>query len=227
MKEEGGDGEQIFRGLEQIGKAAKDSVGGPCMDGAEHAMAGAGRLNGDGGRFRIADFADHEAIRCLAEKSAESLGKAEAAFRINGNLLNAGEAGFNRIFSGKDLVSGPDDGVEQSMEGGGFTGTGGPGDQTKAFLLLEALQEVAGEGLREAEGCEAGDFARMKKAEGECMPVESRNGGEADLQGRLLRLDGGQGERTVSGGSRWEMIAAGGGEAAAQEPISALAGEVG
>ena len=60
----------------------KDEVAGQC------------RLNGDLRRFRIADFADHDAIRIVAQDGAQAAGERQALLLVDGDLQHPRPAGI-------------------------------------------------------------------------------------------------------------------------------------
>ena len=56
-------------------------------------MAGQRRLHGDLGGFEVADFADHDDVRVLAQDGAQQMGEIEADLRLDLDLVDAGQAG--------------------------------------------------------------------------------------------------------------------------------------
>ena len=61
-------------------------------------MAGLRCLDRDVGGFFIADFADNDDVRILAQKRAQRDGKGEAGFLAYADLIDAGKLDFSRIF---------------------------------------------------------------------------------------------------------------------------------
>ena len=68
-------------------------------------MAGLRGLDGDLGRLEVADFADHDDVRVLAQEGAQRRGEGEAHLRVDVDLVDAGQADFDRVFAVEMLVS--------------------------------------------------------------------------------------------------------------------------
>jgi hypothetical protein len=61
-------------------------------------VAGLRRLDCDIRGFFIADLADHNDVRILAQKRAQRDGKGEASLLAHADLIDAGKLDFSRIF---------------------------------------------------------------------------------------------------------------------------------
>jgi len=99
------------------------------VEGAEDKVAGEGGVDGDLGGFQIADFTDHDDVGGLAQHGAQGGGEGHADVGVDGNLVDAGELVFDRVFNGDDLAVGLVDVVETGVKSGGLAGTGRAGDE--------------------------------------------------------------------------------------------------
>ena len=82
-------------------------------------------------------------VGIVAQDGAQAAGEGEAFFLVDGNLRDAANLVFDRIFDGDDLVFVVLDFVERGVEGGGFAGTGGSGDQHHAVGLARCSGGIA------------------------------------------------------------------------------------
>ena len=67
-------------------------------------MAGLRCLDRDVGGFFIADFADHDDVRILAQKRAQRDGEGEASLLAHADLIDSGELDFSRIFDRTEVA---------------------------------------------------------------------------------------------------------------------------
>jgi len=74
------------------------------VDGGENQVAGERRLDGDLRGFLVADFADHDLVRVVAQNGAQTAREGESLFLVHGNLGDAAELILDGIFDGDDLV---------------------------------------------------------------------------------------------------------------------------
>src|SRR5437867_7315461 len=95
-------------------------------------MAGEGCVDGDGGSFEVADFAEHDDVGGLAEHGAQGQGEGQADGFADLDLVDAPEDVFDGVFDGDDFAVGAVDEVEAGVKGGGFAGAGGAGDEQDA-----------------------------------------------------------------------------------------------
>ena len=61
-------------------------------------------LNRDLRRLRVADFADHDLVGIVTQDRSQSTGKGKSFLLVDGNLRNAANLIFDRVFNGDDLV---------------------------------------------------------------------------------------------------------------------------
>src|SRR5208283_692741 len=129
-------GNEVVRLDAHVQEAAEyiDHVVG--VDGGEDEVAGEGRLDGDLGGFGVADFADHDLVRVVAEDGAQTAGEGQTLFFVDRNLGDAAKLVCDRVFDGDDLVFVGLDLVDGGVEGGGFARAGGAGDEHHAVGFL-------------------------------------------------------------------------------------------
>src|SRR6266849_4611763 len=125
------------------------------VDGSEHQVPGERGLNGDLRGFLVADFADHDFVRVVAEDGAQTAGEGKTLFFVDGNLGDAAKLVLDGVFDRDDFVFVGLDFVDGGVERGGFAGTGRAGDQHHAVRLANVAAEAAGFFGREADDIEA------------------------------------------------------------------------
>ena len=123
-------------------------------------MAGLRCLDRDVGGFFIADFADNDDVRILAQKRAQRDGEGEASLLAHADLIDSGELDFSRIFDRTEV----------------------------ARFGVEHLQKTV-QRERLAAACRAGDehqsvrrtdgrFHRVALSGGEAKRIERQSGGQ-------------------------------------------------
>ena len=75
------------------------------VHGAQDLVAGERGFDRDFRGFGIANFADHDDVRVLAQNGAEGVGEGEADFLLHRHLVDAGHLEFDGVFDGDDVVS--------------------------------------------------------------------------------------------------------------------------
>ena len=73
------------------------------MDGAEHQMAGQGRLHADLRGLFVTDFPHHDHIRILAQERPQSAGKGQPDRGLDLDLIDPVQPVLHRIFDGHDV----------------------------------------------------------------------------------------------------------------------------
>lgn len=191
-------------------------------------MTGAGGLEGDGGGFGIADFANHKTIGSLTKECAQGDGEGKAAIGGDIDLLDAREADFDGILGGEDLEIILGGEVQEGVEGSGLAGTGGAGDEAEAFPEAEALGELIGGGVIEPQAGDGGGSARVEEAQDHGLTVDGGDYGEPHLGGLVPGMGevGGQGKGGISVGGRGEVVELGGGETGTEEPLAPFGSQV-
>ena len=100
-------------------------------------------LNGDLRRFGVADFADHDLVRVVAQDRAQPAGEGQPLLLVYRNLRNAANLVFDRVFDGDDLVFVGLDLVQRGVKRGGLAGAGRAGHQHHAVRFRDVAAEAA------------------------------------------------------------------------------------
>ena len=135
------DGEQV-RGHEirrdaEAEQAVNRRNGVVRVQRAEDEMAGFRRLHGDFGGFGVADFADENDVRVLAQNRAQAARKGQSGARIHLHLIDAFKLVFNRVFNRDDILRAVFQGVQRGVQRGGFAAAGRAGDENPALRLAQ------------------------------------------------------------------------------------------
>jgi hypothetical protein len=85
----------------QAGDGAGRVVG---VQRGQHQVAGQRGLDGDLRGFEVADFADHDHVRVLAQDGAQGLGKGQVDLGIDLGLADAGQFVLDRVFHRHDVA---------------------------------------------------------------------------------------------------------------------------
>ena len=139
----GGEQERFNAHVNQTGDGAGGIIG---VQRGEHEVAGETGLYGDLRGFQVADFANHDDIRVLPQDGAQRAGEGQPDAAVDGNLADAGQVKFHRVFDGDDVLPPRVHALQRGVERGGFAGTGGAGDQQNAVRLGEQVGETFGGG---------------------------------------------------------------------------------
>ena len=86
----------------------------------KHQVAGQRRLHRDLRGFRVADLADHDLVRVVAQNRAQAARKGQSLFLVDRNLQHAGQLVLDRVFDGDDLVVAVVDLGDRGIERGGL-----------------------------------------------------------------------------------------------------------
>ncbi len=73
-------------------------------------------LDRDVGRLEVADFADHDDVRILAQERLERRGEREARLVVDVDLVHAGQLDFAGILGGRDVHAGLVQDVEARVQ---------------------------------------------------------------------------------------------------------------
>ena len=84
-------------------------------------VAGERRLDGDFGRFVIADLADHDDVGILTEKGSQARSKRETGCLVHLHLADATHAVLDRILSGRDVDDRAVELFQDRIESRGFS----------------------------------------------------------------------------------------------------------
>ena len=147
-------------------QAFEYALAGAGVQGGDDEVAGEGGADGDVGGFVIANLADDQHLRVLAEQVAGGFGEVEAAGFVDLGLHDAGDDLLDGVFDGDDVAAALGGEVaEAGVDGGGLAAAGGAGEQQQAGgLLEEAFEFGAGVGgeAQFGEGANAGGSKRRR-----------------------------------------------------------------
>src|SRR5215475_1441982 len=133
---------EIIRLDAHIDKApdhVNDVVG---VNGCEDQVAGERGVDGDLRGLLVADFADHDLVRVVAQNAAQAPRECQPFLLIDLNLRDAAQLVLDRVFDRDDLILVVADFVERGVQGRRLTRTGGPGDQHHPVRLPNEAAEL-------------------------------------------------------------------------------------
>src|ERR1700730_7436753 len=134
----GGHQERLDAHVEQAGDGAWRVVG---VQRGEHQVAGERGLDPDLGGLEVADLADHDDVRVLAQEAAQRGREVEPDVLVHLHLVDAGEVELHRVLGGADVVGGLVQLGERRVERGGLARSGGTGDQHHAVGPVDGVLE--------------------------------------------------------------------------------------
>ncbi|MCY1397815.1 hypothetical protein D9M71_128340 [compost metagenome] len=100
-------------------------------------MSGQGGLHGDLGGFQVADLADHDHIRVLAQDRAQRGGEGQTDLGVGLDLGDGGNPVFDRVLHRDDLAHAIVDRFEGGVEGRRLARAGRAGHQDDAVGLVD------------------------------------------------------------------------------------------
>src|SRR5258705_6472732 len=101
----------------------------------EHQMSGQRRLHGNLRSFGVADFADHDFVRIVAQYRAQPARKREPLFFVDRNLQHSRQLILDGVFDGDYFVAAMINFGECRIERGRFAAAGRTGDEEHAIGL--------------------------------------------------------------------------------------------
>src|SRR2546422_903398 len=156
----------------------------------EHEVAGERRLDGDLGRFQVADLADEDHVGVLAHDVAQTGRERQPDLRLHGDLVDALQLVLDGVLDRDDLALRRVDLVERLVERGRLAGAGGPGDQDDPVRALDQRVETLERVGREAELVERQEHARaLQQPHDDRLAVHGGDGGHADVHARAVQVD--------------------------------------
>ena len=108
------------------------------VQGAEDEVTGHRRADGDFRRLDVANFADHDDVRVLAQNVAQAVREGQADLRFHLDLRDAGQPVFDRFLDRDDAPLDRVDAAEKAIERSRFAGTGRAGDEDDAVRLVRS-----------------------------------------------------------------------------------------
>ena len=165
--------------VEQPGQRAGGVVG---VQGREHQMAGQRRLDRDLRGLQIADLADHDHVRVVAQHRAQDMGEAQPDLRLDLDLVDAVELILDRVLDGQHLAVRRVELDQRGVERGGLAAAGRAGDQDDAVRPGQRLA-IGRERLGlEAERDEVERHAAaIEHAQHHALAVHGRQGRDAQV----------------------------------------------
>ena len=146
-------------------------------------MTGDGGLDGGAGGVAVANLADHDDVRVKTEDGTETFGEGAASGGVDGDLGDAGDAVFNRILKGDNFAVGGVEGVDDGIEGGGFTGAGGTDHEDEAAGVRDDFLDGGHFAFGETEEVEIQEgFVKVEETEDGVLAVHGGDSFNADVQ---------------------------------------------
>ena len=144
------------RGDQEVGNAeveqARDRGGRVVgVQRREHQVAGEGRLHGVLGRLGVADLADHDDVRVLAQHGAQRAGEGDVDLRPDRDLVEVLVDHLDRVLDRDDVDLGLRQVLEHGVERRGLAAAGRAGDQDDAGGARDEVVELGQVVRREAE----------------------------------------------------------------------------
>ena len=161
------DQERLDAHVDQPRDRARPIVG---VERREHQVAGEAGLDRDLGGLEVADLADQDHVRVLAQDRAQARGEGEPDRRLHLDLADARQLDLDRVLDRDDVVLGLVDVRERGVERGRLARAGRPGDQDDPVVAPDQLAQrllVARRSRssrsRAAPACAAGAGARSAR----------------------------------------------------------------
>src|ERR1044072_8076206 len=171
----------------QAEEAADDIDDVVGVDGRKDQVAGERRLDSNLRRLVVADFADHDLVRVVAQDGAQTAGERQTLLLVDGNLRDAVELVLDRVFDGNDLVFFVPYLVEPGVQRRRLTRTSGAGDEHHAIGLGDVAAEVAQNPREEADHVERPAAALLvnlllvEDTDDAVFAVDGRHDGDAEV----------------------------------------------
>ena len=124
----------------QAGHGAGRVVG---VQGRQHQVPGQRSLDRDLRGLVVADLADHDDVRVLAQDRAQGLGEVEVDLGVDLGLADAGQLVLDRVLDRHDVAAAGVQPAQRRVQRGGLARAGGAGHQDDAVRLLDQLQEAS------------------------------------------------------------------------------------
>ncbi len=105
-------------------------------------MAGDGSTQADLGSNLVAHLADQDHVRVLAQGGAQHALEAQLDLFVDLHLVDAGQAVFDRILDGDDLLLGGVDLGQSCVQRRGLAAAGGPGHQHHAAGAMDRFAQA-------------------------------------------------------------------------------------
>ena len=133
------DEERLDAHVHQAADRARRVVG---VQRRQHEVAGQRRLDRDLRRLEVADFADQDDVRVLAQERAQRRGEVQADVLADLHLVDADQVELDRVLRGHDVGFRRVDLGDRRVERVGLAAAGRPGDQHHAPRLADRVLEL-------------------------------------------------------------------------------------
>ena len=154
------------------------------VQGGENKMPGERRLNGDLRCLEIAGFADHDAVRVLAQKRAQDARKGQADGFVHRHLHDAFQIVFDRLFRGQEFGIDRVDLAQAGIKRRRFSGAGRAGDNEDAVRPLDHFEDVIVDVIGHAERFEIEiDGGAIEHAQDDAFAKLRRQSRDAQIDG--------------------------------------------
>ena len=161
------------------------------VQSGQYQVSGERGLHRDLRGFVVADFANHDDVRILAQDGAQRLGEVQIDFRIHLGLADTGEFILDRVFHRHDVGMRRVQHLQRRVQGGGFARTCGAGDQHNAVRLLHQVFKLLQGLALHAHGLQGESaFAFVQQTQHRAFAVRTRQRGHAHIDGALAESQG-------------------------------------
>ena len=152
------------------------------MQGGEHLMAGERSAQRHGGGVGVADLADQDHVRVLAQQRTHAVGEVEPRGLADLGLADHRERILDRILERHHIHRLGAEVVEDRVQRGGLAAAGGADHQHQAFGAGEDTRELVRLRRREAERLERHDaLVAVEDAQHDVLAVQRGLGGDAEV----------------------------------------------
>jgi hypothetical protein len=174
-----GDEEGFDAHVEKARDGAERIVG---MQGAEDQVAGQRRLDGDLRGLGVADLADHDDIRVLAQDRAQAAGERQLDLGVHLDLANAAQLVLDRILDRDDVLFDGIDLGQHRIKRRRLAAAGRPGDEDDAVTLARQPAHGFEIASYQPQFLQAEDVgAAVEQAHDDAFAEGRRQGGDADV----------------------------------------------
>ena len=126
----------------------------------------------------------------MPQRGAQHAGKVQLNLVVDLHLGNAGQAVFHRVFDRDDFQFGGVDFGQRGIQGGGFAGAGGPGDQHQTGAAAQYFAKAFEHRLRHANTVQAAHARALdQQPHDHGLAVAGGQGGQAHVNGLLFQAD--------------------------------------
>ena len=181
----GGDGIRLDAHVDHARQGARRIVG---VQGGEHQMPRLGGLDGRLGSLQIADFADHDHVRILAQEGFQGRSEGQPHLGIDVHLVDAGHVDFDRVFAGRDVaVFGVQD-IDAGIERHGLAAAGRTRDEDHAVGFGQRIQIKLALEVFVTEHLDAElRRGRVEDTQHDLLAKQRRAGVDAKIDGAVFR----------------------------------------